>query len=151
MKKLAEIPGIAGVKESSGDIGQMGDIINTISGPRKAAGNPFWVLSGDDSFTLPLVALGGDGLISVISNLMPKKVKALVQACLAGAAEDARRLHYELLPFMKDAFIEVNPVPVKAAMNRAGLPAGPVRLPLGPLSEESRTKLFATLDKLSMA
>jgi 4-hydroxy-tetrahydrodipicolinate synthase len=148
MKKLAEIPGLAGVKESSGDIGQMGEIIDSVSRPRKAAGNPFWVLSGDDSFTLPLIALGGDGLVSVISNLIPKRVQALVKACLAGNAEEARRLHYELLPFMKDAFIEVNPVPIKAAMNRAGLPSGPVRLPLGPLSEENRTKLFATLEKL---
>jgi 4-hydroxy-tetrahydrodipicolinate synthase len=150
MQKLAEIPGIAGVKESSGDIGQMGDIIDTISRPRRAAGSPFWVLSGDDGFTLPLIALGGDGLVSVISNLIPKKVKALVTACLAGSAEEARRLHYELLPFMKGAFVEVNPVPVKAAMNRAGLPAGPVRLPLGPLSEESRVKLFAALDILGV-
>ncbi|MDR0601546.1 MAG: 4-hydroxy-tetrahydrodipicolinate synthase, partial [Treponema sp.] len=134
MEELARIPGIVGVKEASGDIIQMGDVIAKIAGPRKGTDNPFWVLSGDDSMTLPLAALGGDGIISVISNLLPKKVHELARACLDGRYEEARRIHYELLPFMKNAFIETNPVPVKAAMGWAGLPAGPVRLPLGPLS-----------------
>jgi 4-hydroxy-tetrahydrodipicolinate synthase len=137
MEKIAAIPGIAGVKESSGDIAQMTDIIDRIAIPRKNTSNPFWVLSGDDSFTLPLLALGGDGLVSVISNLVPKKVRALVNACLSGDFEEGRRLHYELLPLMKNAFIETNPVPIKTAMRWAGLPAGPVRLPLGPLSANS--------------
>ncbi|MDR2048799.1 MAG: 4-hydroxy-tetrahydrodipicolinate synthase [Treponema sp.] len=134
MEQLARIPGIIGVKEASGDINQMGDVIAKIAGPRKGTDNPFWVLSGDDSMTLPLAALGGDGVISVISNLLPKKVRELARACLDGRCEEARRIHYELLPFMKNAFIETNPVPVKTAMGWAGLPAGPVRLPLGPLS-----------------
>jgi 4-hydroxy-tetrahydrodipicolinate synthase len=150
LEQIAGIPGIAGVKEASGDLGQMGDIIGNIAGPRRAAGNPFWVLSGDDALTLPLLALGGDGLISVISNLIPKKVKALVRSCLEGNYEEARRLHYEMLPLMKDAFVEVNPVPIKAAMNLAGLPSGPVRLPLGPLSRESELKLFGTLERLGL-
>ncbi|MDR2702514.1 MAG: 4-hydroxy-tetrahydrodipicolinate synthase [Spirochaetaceae bacterium] len=137
MEKIADIPGIAGVKESSGDIAQMTDIIDRIAIPRKNTDNPFWVLSGDDSFTLPLLALGGDGLVSVISNLVPKKVRALVNAGLSGNFEEGRRLHYELLPLMKNAFIETNPVPIKTAMRWAGLPAGPVRLPLGPLSANS--------------
>ncbi|GHV85020.1 4-hydroxy-tetrahydrodipicolinate synthase [Spirochaetia bacterium] len=141
MEKLAEIPGISGVKESSGDIGQMGDIIDRIARRRKNTGNPFWVLSGDDSFTLPLLAMGGDGLVSVISNLVPKKVKTLVSCCLEGDFENARQLYYELLPLMKNAFIETNPVPIKAAMNWAGLPAGPVRLPLGPLSVSNEAVL----------
>jgi 4-hydroxy-tetrahydrodipicolinate synthase len=150
MEKLAEIPGIAGVKEASGDIGQMAEVIDRIARPRKNTDHPFWVLSGDDGLTLPLLALGGDGLISVISNLVPQKTRALVRACLDGNFEEGRRLHYELLPLMKDAFIEVNPVPIKAAMNRAGLPSGPVRLPLGPMSAENRAKLFAALDKLGV-
>jgi len=137
MEKIAAIPNIAGVKESSGDIAQMADIINRIAIPRKNTEHPFWVLSGDDSFTLPLLALGGDGLVSVISNLVPKKVRALVNTCLSGNFEEGRRLHYELLPLMKNAFIETNPVPIKTAMRWAGLPAGPVRLPLGPLSANS--------------
>jgi 4-hydroxy-tetrahydrodipicolinate synthase len=150
MEKLAEIPGIAGVKESSGDIGQMADVIDRIARPRKNSANPFWVLAGDDSFTLPLIALGGDGLVSVIANLVPQKTAALVKACLAGNYEEARRIHYELLPLMKNAFIETNPVPIKAAMNRAGLPAGPVRLPLGPLAAESEKILFGVLEKLGV-
>ncbi|MDR1507880.1 MAG: 4-hydroxy-tetrahydrodipicolinate synthase [Treponema sp.] len=141
MEKLAAIPGIIGVKEASGDIAQMGDVINNIARPRKGTDNPFWVLSGDDSMTLALTALGGDGVISVISNLLPGQVRKLARACLDGNYEEARRIHYELLPFMKDAFIETNPVPVKTAMGWAGLPSGPVRLPLGPLSGENAALL----------
>jgi 4-hydroxy-tetrahydrodipicolinate synthase len=150
MEKLAAIPGIAGVKESSGDITQMGDILDRIALPRKNTANPFWVLSGDDAFTLPLLALGGDGLVSVISNLVPKKVKALVAACLAGDFERGRAIHFELLSLMKNAFIETNPVPIKAAMNWAGLPSGPVRLPLGPLADASEKALRKTVTDLGL-
>ncbi|MDR2552527.1 MAG: 4-hydroxy-tetrahydrodipicolinate synthase [Treponema sp.] len=151
MNKLADIPGIAGVKEASGDINQIMEVIEKIALPRKDRGAPFWVLSGDDSLTLPLMALGGDGVVSVISNLVPRRIKALTAACLAGNYEEARRLHYELLPLVQHAFIETNPVPVKVAMNRAALagtslPAGPVRPPLGPLAPENRAKLFAVLE-----
>jgi 4-hydroxy-tetrahydrodipicolinate synthase len=148
MKRLAEIPGIAGVKEASGDINQIGDIIHEIAIPRKAAGNPFVVLSGDDSLTLPLIALGGDGVISVISNLIPKRIAALAGALLGGNFEEGRRLHYELLPFAKTAFIETNPAPIKAAMNWAGLQAGPPRLPLGPLAASSEPPLRAVVEAL---
>jgi 4-hydroxy-tetrahydrodipicolinate synthase len=148
MKKLAEIPSIIGVKEASGDINQMGDTIREIALPRKAAGNPFVVLSGDDGLTLPLIALGGDGIISVIANLLPRKITAMAKACLAGNFEEGRRLHYELLPFAKTAFIETNPIPIKAAMNWAGLPAGPARLPLGPLAPSSEPPLRAVVEAL---
>ncbi|MDR2314204.1 MAG: 4-hydroxy-tetrahydrodipicolinate synthase [Spirochaetaceae bacterium] len=145
MEKLADIPGIVGVKESSGDIIQMMEIIERIALPRKGGANPFWVLSGDDNFTLPLLALGGDGLISVISNLVPGKVAALVKACLNGLFTEARSLHYELLPLMRHAFIETNPVPIKTAMGWAALPSGPVRLPLGPLSAANEKVLRQTV------
>jgi 4-hydroxy-tetrahydrodipicolinate synthase len=145
MEELARIPGIIGVKEASGDINQMGDVIAKIAGPQKGTDSPFWVLSGDDSMTLPLTALGGDGVISVISNLLPKQVRDLTRACLDGSYDEARRIHYELLPFMKSAFIETNPVPVKTAMGWAGLPAGPLRLPLGPLSAASAQALRKSL------
>ena len=151
MEKIAAIPLIAGVKEASGDINQMMEVIDRIAAPRKNTANPFWVLSGDDGITLPLLALGGDGLISVISNLVPKKVTALVRACLSGNFEEGRKLHYELLPLMKNAFIETNPVPIKAAMNWAGLPSGPVRLPLGPLAENSEQALRKVLAGLGIA
>ena len=150
MEKLSRIPGIAGVKESSGDINQMGDIIRDIAIPRKAEGGNFTVFSGDDSFTLPLLAMGGDGVISVVSNLLPAKVKALTWACLEGRFEEARRLHYELLPFTKAAFVETNPVPIKQAMAWAGLPAGPARLPLGKLSEASEAVLRKAFDELGL-
>jgi len=141
MEKIARIPGIAGVKEASGDINQMGDVIREIALPAKAGGKNFWVLSGDDAMTMPLMALGGDGVISVISNVLPAKVKALVSACHAGDFEKARKIHFELIPFIKAAFIETNPIPVKQAAGWMGLPSGPVRLPLGKLSQASEAVL----------
>jgi len=148
MEKIAAIPGIVGVKEASGDLGQMGEVLQSIAFPRRGTANPFWVLSGDDAFTLPLAALGGDGIISVISNLVPARVKALTKACLAGDFEEGRRIHFELLPLVKAAFIETNPVPIKQAMNWAGLPAGPTRLPLGKLDPKNEAPLRAAMGKL---
>ncbi|MDR1277143.1 MAG: 4-hydroxy-tetrahydrodipicolinate synthase [Treponema sp.] len=151
MKRLARIPGITGVKEASGDLNQMGDVIQEIAVPREAAGNPFMVLSGDDAFTLPLIALGGDGVISVISNLVPAKVRALAQAALTGNFAEARKLHYELLPLTKAAFVETNPIPIKTAVTWAGLPGGPVRLPLAPLSPASEKPLREAMSGLGIA
>jgi 4-hydroxy-tetrahydrodipicolinate synthase len=149
MEKLSRLPGIAGVKESSGDITQMGDIIREAA-KRRAEGKRFAVLSGDDGFTLPLMALGGEGIISVISNLVPARVAALSDACLAGDFAEARRIHYELLPLVKAAFIETNPIPIKAAMTWAGLPGGPARLPLGPLAKSSEAPLRAAMEGLGI-
>jgi 4-hydroxy-tetrahydrodipicolinate synthase len=98
-------------------------------------------VSGDDAMALPLIALGGDGVISVIANVVPAKVKALVSAALAGDFDKARRIHFELLPFIKAAFIETNPIPIKQAAAWIGLPAGPARLPMGKLSPESEAFL----------
>jgi 4-hydroxy-tetrahydrodipicolinate synthase len=150
IETLSRIPGIAGVKEASGDINQMGDIINGARARALAEGRDFTVLSGDDGFTLPLAALGGDGVISVISNLLPRKVAELAQASLAGDFALARKLHYELLPFAKAAFIETNPIPIKAVMNWAGLPAGPTRLPLGTLDPKNEGPLRASLEGLGV-
>jgi 4-hydroxy-tetrahydrodipicolinate synthase len=150
MEKIVQIPGIAGVKEASGDINQMGDVISQIALPRKAQGGSFYVLSGDDSLTLPLTALGGDGVISVISNLLPAKVKALTWAALEGRYDEARRIHYELLPFVNAAFIETNPIPIKQALNWAGLPAGPARLPLGKLTPASEAVLKKAMTDLGL-
>jgi 4-hydroxy-tetrahydrodipicolinate synthase len=141
MEKISRIAGIVGVKEASGDINQIGDVIREIAIPRRAEGKDFWVLSGDDALTLPLAALGGDGVISVISNVVPAKVKALVTACLTGDFVKARAIHYELLPFVKAAFIETNPIPIKQAALWMGLPGGPARLPLGKLSPASEAVL----------
>jgi len=150
MQKIAAIPGIAGVKEASGDIGQMGDVLDTIAFPRRGGENPFTVLSGDDAFTLPLIALGGDGVISVISNLVPARVKALTKACLERNFEEARRIHFELLPLIRAAFIETNPVPIKQALTWTGLPAGPARLPLGKLDSKNEAPLKAAMEKLGI-
>ena len=150
MEKISRIKGIAGVKESSGDIGQIGDVINDISVPRKAEGGNFWVLSGDDAFALPLIALGGHGLISVVSNVVPAKVKALVSACLAGDLIKARQIHYELVPFIKAAFVETNPVPIKQAASWMGLPSGPTRLPLGKLAPASEVVLKQAMVELGI-
>ena len=147
MEQLAKMPNIAGVKEASGDINQMADVINTIKRPRNGA---FTVLSGDDALTLPLLALGGDGVISVISNLVPARVAALVKAGLAGDFETARNIHYELLPLVKAAFIETNPVPIKRALLFAGLPAGPTRLPLGRMSALNEKTLLGTVKALGI-
>jgi 4-hydroxy-tetrahydrodipicolinate synthase len=150
MEKIAMIPGIVGVKESSGDLGQIGDIINSIAAPRSNTANPFTVLSGDDALALSLMALGGDGVISVISNLVPAKVKALCRACLAGDYEEGRKIHFELLAFIKAAFVETNPAPIKLAMTLAGLPGGPTRLPLGPVSKASEETLKTAMRGLGI-
>ena len=145
MERLAEIPSVIGVKASSGDIAQICDIIDRISRPRRSSGRPFAVLSGDDAWALALCALGGDGLVSVVSNLVPDRVVALVKASLAGELEAAKELHYGLLPLIRGAFIETNPVPIKQAMDWAGLPAGPVRMPLCELEAANEPKLRAAL------
>ena len=152
MEKIARIPNIAGVKESSGDIVQIGDIIREIALPRKnkADSQKFSVLSGDDPFTLPLISMGGDGVISVVSNLLPAKVKALTKVALEGKLEEARSIHYELIPFIKAAFIETNPVPIKQALSWAGLPGGPTRLPLGRLAAASEAVLKKAMTDLGL-
>jgi len=148
MEKISRIPNIYGVKEASGDINQMGDVIREIATPRRAEGGNFCVLSGDDGLTLPLISLGGEGVISVISNLLPAKVKAMTKAALDGDFEKARAIHFELLPFVKAAFIETNPAPIKQALNWAGLPAGPARLPLGKLAPASEAILKKAMTDL---
>lgn len=150
MEKISRIPNIAGVKEASGDINQIGDVIREIAIKRKAEGGNFAVLSGDDALTLPLISLGGAGVISVISNLLPAKVKALTKAALENDYEKARSLHHELLPFVKAAFIETNPVPIKQALTWAGLPAGPARLPMGKLSPASEAFLKKTMTDMGI-
>jgi len=150
MEKIARIPGIAGVKEASGDINQMGDVIREVAVPAMAGGRKFWVLSGDDAMTMPLMALGGDGVISVVSNVLPAKVKAMVSACIKGDFDEARKIHFELLPFIKAAFVETNPIPVKRAAALMGLPAGPVRLPLGKISPASEVVLKKAMVDLGL-
>lgn len=134
LSRIAQLPNIAGVKEASGSIPQMIDVIADI----KRTKPDFTVLSGDDALTLPLIACGGDGVISVVSNLAPALVTQMTAAALSGDFEKARELHYRLLPFFKAAFVDGNPTSIKYAMNAKGLPAGSVRLPLVEVTESAK-------------
>ena len=141
LQRIAELPNIAGVKEASGDINQMMDVISTIARKKK----DFCVLSGDDGLTLPLIAAGGDGVISVVSNLAPAEITKLTMAALNGDMDTARELHYRLMPFFKAAFCDGNPTSIKYAMNYKGLPAGGLRLPLVEANENAKKTIQAAL------
>lgn len=134
LKRIAELPNIAGVKEASGNVSQMMDVIAEI----KHKKSDFAVFSGDDSLTLPLLSLGGDGVVSVVSNLAPALVTEMVHDALSGKWDEARALHYRLLPFFKAAFVDGNPTSIKYAMNVKKLPAGAVRLPLVEVTAEAK-------------
>ncbi|UCG00003.1 MAG: 4-hydroxy-tetrahydrodipicolinate synthase [Spirochaetaceae bacterium] len=143
MLKLAEHKNIVAVKEASGSIPQMMDLI------AKKPKN-FNVLSGDDNLTYPLMALGGTGVISVASNIVPERMKDLTQAALQGEWERARRLHYDLLPLFKAIFLETNPIPIKAAMAMKGFVEEIYRLPMCPMSEENKKTLSGVLKELKI-
>ncbi|MBC6720916.1 4-hydroxy-tetrahydrodipicolinate synthase, partial [Treponema sp. Marseille-Q4130] len=134
LSRIADLPNIAGVKEASGSISQMTDVIDTI----KSKHPDFAVLSGDDAMTLPLIACGGDGVVSVVSNAAPAPVTEMVKAALSGDYEAARKIHYRLLPFFKAAFVDGNPTSIKYAMRVKGLPSGSVRLPLVEVHDEAK-------------
>lgn len=136
--RLAAHPNIMGIKEASGDLRQAMDIL------RQRPGN-FTVLSGDDWLTLPLLAAGGDGLISVASNEVPAAMTALVHLLLSGNLDNARVWHYRLLPLMDANFLETNPAPVKAALHLMGRINNVLRLPLLPVSESTCTELRLAL------
>jgi 4-hydroxy-tetrahydrodipicolinate synthase len=141
--QLAEHPNIMGIKEASGDLAQVMQILRD----RPAR---FTVLSGDDWLTLALVAAGGDGLVSVASNEMPGPMRTLVHLMLSGELEKARDWHYRLLPLMDANFLETNPAPVKAALALTGRIRNVLRLPLVPVTEKTRTALAATLRDLGV-
>ena len=134
LSRIADLPNIAGVKEASGSISQMTDVIDTV----KSKHPDFAVLSGDDAMTLPLIACGGDGVVSVVSNAAPALVSEMVKAALSGDYDAARRIHYRLLPFFKAAFVDGNPTSIKYAMRVKGLPSGSVRLPLVDVHDEAK-------------
>lgn len=135
---LAEIPSVVAVKEASGNLGQIMEIIR--DRPER-----FSVLSGDDSLTLAVMAAGGDGIISVVSNATPGPMARLVDRCRSGDFAGARALHEQLAPWMHAAFIESNPIPVKAALAMLGRAANVVRLPLVPLRDELVGEVRAAL------
>ena len=136
-RSLRRIPNIAGVKEASSDIVKVARILC------ECPGFPVW--SGNDEQIVPVLALGGSGVISVLSNVAPEKTKAMADAALDGDFDTASALQLQLLPLIRALFSEVNPIPVKAAMKELGFDCGPCRLPLTPMSRENMEKLKAVL------
>lgn len=141
--RLAEIPNITAVKEASGDIAQIIDI-------KRQAPEGFTVLSGNDDQTLPLMACGADGVISVASNVAPKQMKALTRAVAASDLKEAIRLNNSLMPLYHACFVESNPIPAKAALSLMGLCRDEMRLPLLAATESTRTLLADVLRKLEL-
>jgi 4-hydroxy-tetrahydrodipicolinate synthase len=139
MARLAEIPNIVGVKDSTLSMNMVADMI-------ALCGEDFDVLSGDDPMTLPLIALGGRGVISVASNVAPGAVSEMVRALVEGDRERGRELHYQLLPLFRALFVETNPIPVKTAASLLGLCSDEMRLPLVPMEGENLRVLQETLD-----
>ncbi len=139
LARLAEVPNIVGVKESTLSMNMTSDI-------RHLAGEEFVILSGDDPMTLPVMALGGSGVISVASNVAPAAVSEMVAALNAGDLSRGRELHYRLLPLYRALFLETNPIPVKAAASLLGLCSDEVRLPLVPMSGENLRTLQEVME-----
>ena len=136
--RLSHIPSIIGIKEGSGSLQQVSEIIH-----RSKPG--FLVLSGDDPLTLPMMSLGGKGVITVTANVAPTEMAHMVSAALKGDYERARTLHFKLTPLFGVLFLETNPIPVKAALAMMGKMSEEVRLPLTPLADEYRPKLREAL------
>ena len=138
LKRLSEIPNIVGVKEASGSLDQMTSVV-------LACGPDFSVVSGDDSLTLPLMAVGGRGVISVVANFLPKEVAEMTHAALDGDWKRARELHWKLFPICRAMFVETNPIPVKEAMAMLGMIRAEWRLPMCPMSDTNRERLRKVL------
>jgi len=141
--RLAQIENIVGIKEASGNIGQMATILNCVP-------EEFLVISGDDAITLPLIALGGRGVISVASNEIPAEMTSLTQLALAGDFAGARAIHRRFHSLMEINFVESNPIPVKAALAEMSLLEPVWRLPLVPPKPENRARIRAILESLNL-
>ncbi|MBI4247749.1 MAG: 4-hydroxy-tetrahydrodipicolinate synthase [Candidatus Rokubacteria bacterium] len=133
-----DVKNVAGFKEASGSLDQMSQVI-------AACGPDFIVLSGDDNLTLPLMAIGGRGVISVIANIVPREVAEMTHAALDGDWKRARELHYKLFPLARAAFLETNPIPIKEAMAMAGMIEPEFRLPMCRMSDGNRERLRGIL------
>ncbi len=136
--ELAKIKNIVGVKEASGDLSQMTDVIRLC--PKE-----FDVLSGDDALTLPLLSVGGKGVISVVANIVPKDVKEMIENFKKGNIKKTQEINLKLFPLIKAMFIETNPIPVKAALNIMGFISPEIRLPLTEMEEENKKKLITAM------
>jgi len=140
--RMAAIPNIVGVKEASGNVTQMCEICRAVPAD-------FLVLSGDDALTLPLMAIGGRGIVSVASNAVPSEMSRLVELAEANDFPAARKLHRQLFPFLQVNFIESNPIPIKSAMASLGLLEEVYRLPMVPPSAASKERIAAVLQALT--
>ncbi|HEV3111961.1 MAG TPA: 4-hydroxy-tetrahydrodipicolinate synthase [Candidatus Binataceae bacterium] len=141
MARLCEVRNIVGVKEASGSMDQISDI-------RRLCGDRLTILSGDDALTLPLIALGAKGVISVITNIMPREMGEMACAALEGNYTRAREIHYRMLPLMRALFIETNPIPIKHAMSLLKKCSPEVRMPLTPMSPPAADKLKAVMKEM---
>lgn len=139
--RLSEIKNIVGIKEASGSIDQTTQILQLCN---------ITVFSGDDSLTLPIMSVGGKGVISVVANIVPADTAALTRYCLEGNFEAARKCHHKLFPLCKGMFIETNPIPVKTAMKLLGRINGEMRLPLCDMTKEHENQLVNTLKKYGL-
>ena len=138
--RLSKVPNIIGIKEGSGSLQQVSDIIHHSK-------QDFLILSGDDPLTLPMMALGGKGVITVTANVAPTNMAQMVSAALKGNYEEARTLHFKLTPLFTALFVETNPIPVKAALAMIGKMSEEVRLPLTPLADAFRPTLREALQQ----
>ncbi len=141
--RLSAIKTIVGVKEGSGSVQQASDIV-------QMCGDRLTVLAGDDSLTLPMMAVGGKGVITVTANIMPAEMADLVKAFAEGKVEEARRLHFKLSPLFTALFYETNPIPVKEALGYMGKIDPELRLPLCPMASDTREKLIRTLKEAAL-
>src|SRR5207249_4659129 len=143
VRRLAQIENIVGIKEATGNVSQMAAILNTVP-------EDFIVVSGDDAIALPLIALGGRGVISVLSNEIPAEMSQLTRLALQGDFSGARAIHRRYHPLMEINFAESNPIPVKAAMAEMGLLEPVWRLPLVPPKAENQARIGAVLESLGL-
>ncbi len=134
LARLSEIKNIAGVKEATGSVDQAIDVF-------RLCGENFAVLSGEDSLTFSLMALGGNGVISTVANIAPRAMSEVAQACLKGNWEEGRKLQLQLIPLIRAVFIETNPIPVKTALSLMGKCRGDLRLPMTPMGESNLHKM----------
>ncbi|MBW9220999.1 4-hydroxy-tetrahydrodipicolinate synthase [Methanothermococcus sp. SCGC AD-155-M21] len=136
-----EYSNITALKEANPNLSHISEVINSCD---------IDVISGNDELTLPIISLGGKGVISVVSNILPKEFVEMVDCALNGNYNKAREIHYNLFNIMKLMFVETNPIPIKTAMNMLGMPAGNLRLPLWDMSEENKTKLRKALVEIDL-
>jgi 4-hydroxy-tetrahydrodipicolinate synthase len=142
--ELAKVDNIAGIKEASGNAAKVSQILE------QTIDDDFVVLSGEDGLTLPIISMGGRGVISVAANIVPDKMSGMVNAALKGDYETARKIHFEIAPLIRALFLETNPIPVKKAAELVGLASGHLRLPLAPISDANQSKLVNELRKLGV-